>query len=227
MMKNKLIGILIGKKNYSESSLILSFYTEEAGLISFIFKGAKKKKIPIFYLGIYEITFFKRPESNLGIIQTMDSAVVLNEIFTNPQKLILSFFLVDLLNATLKVEQSDPEIFTFIKNQIIELEVKDDLLMMPILFLTNYIKYLGFSPIIDLERPKGFDLKSGRFTQTPTEFDGLSIELLCASFQNLHIRTDRMTAHKTLLILLDYCKLHLPNFNVDNSLKIIRDTLYS
>ncbi|MFY7943298.1 MAG: recombination protein O N-terminal domain-containing protein, partial [Crocinitomicaceae bacterium] len=72
-MKQKSIGILITKKNYSESSLILSFYTEESGLTSFIFKGAKKKKLPVFYLGIYEITYFKRPESNLGIIQSIDS----------------------------------------------------------------------------------------------------------------------------------------------------------
>ena len=57
-MKNTDLGILIAKKNYSESSLILTFYTELNGLSSFIFKGARKKKLAIFHLGIYELTFF-------------------------------------------------------------------------------------------------------------------------------------------------------------------------
>ena len=225
-MTQTTIGILIDKKNYSESSLILSFYTRESGLNSFIFKGVKKKKIPVFYLGIYEVTFFKRPESNLGIIQSMDSVVVLSDVFTNPQKLILTFFLVDVLKETLKFEQSDNLIFEFIKNQILQLEVQDNLLMFPIYFLTSHIQLLGFSPIIDTINPKGFDLKTSRFTETQTEFDITTVQLLYSAFKQTPFISDKISAHKALLILLDYCKLHLPSFNVDKSLKIIRETLY-
>ncbi len=225
-MKEKTIGILIAKKNYSESSLILSFYSEKEGLISFIFKGAKKKKIPIFYLGIYEISYFKRPESNLGIINSIDSAVVLADIFTNPQKLILSFFLVEILKETLKVEQPDSQMFEFIKNQILLLEVQDNLIYFPIKFLASYIQKLGFAPIIDEEEPKGFDLKSGRFTKDKTELNFNTIQLLVASFQKQTFDFDKNTAQKALSILLEYCKMHLPNFNVEKSLKVIRETLY-
>ena len=164
-MKEKTIGILISKKNYSESSVVLSFYTEESGLISFIFKGARKKKIPLFYLGIYEIAYFKRPESNLGIINTIDPAIVLADIYINPQKLILSFFLVDVLKETLKVEQPDKQVFNFIKIQILELEVQEDLIFFPITFLSSLLQNLGFSPIFEDEYPKGFDLKNGNFTK--------------------------------------------------------------
>lgn len=225
-MKQKIVGILITKKNYSESSLILSFYTEDSGLISFIFKGAKKKKLPIFYLGIYEITYFKRPESNLGIVNSLDPAVILNDIFTNPQKLILSFFLVDVLKETLKVEQPDSQIFEFVKNQILLLEVQDNLIYFPIKFLASYIQQLGFAPIIDGDDPKGFDLKSGLFTKEQTDIDIGAIRLLISAFQNQIINSDKFTAQKSLTILLDYCKLHLPNFNTEKSHKVIRDTLY-
>jgi DNA repair protein RecO (recombination protein O) len=225
-MKQKTIGILITKKNYSESSLILSFYTRENGLISFIFKGAKKKKIPIFYLGIYEITYFKRPESNLGIIQSIYPAVILTDIFTNPQKLILSFFMVDILKETLKVEHPEPEIFETIKSQILRLETQDNLIYFPINFLTSLIHLLGFSPICDDENPKGFDLKSGRFTREQSDIDIATVQLLFDSFNHLPLNSDRNTAQKSLIVLLDYCKSHLPNFNVEKSLKVIRDTLY-
>ena len=43
-MKQTDIGILIYRKNYSESSLILTFFTEKGGLTTYIFKGAKKKQ---------------------------------------------------------------------------------------------------------------------------------------------------------------------------------------
>jgi DNA repair protein RecO (recombination protein O) len=225
-MKQKTVGILITKKNYSESSLILSLYSEDSGLISFIFKGAKKKKLPIFYLGIYEITYFKRPESNLGIVNSIDPAVVLTDIFTNPQKLILSFFLVDVLKETLKVEHPDIEIFNFIKNQILQLEVQESLIHFPIKFLTSLIQHLGFSPIINEKNPKGFDLKSGRFIQEKTDLDVASIELLHASFTNSTLIFDKATSQNALIILMDYYRSHLPNFNVEKSLKIIRETLY-
>jgi DNA repair protein RecO (recombination protein O) len=225
-MKQKTTGILIRKKNYSESSLILSFYTEESGLMSFIYKGAKKKKVSIFYLGIYEISYFRRPESNLGIIQSIESSIFLSDIFTNPQKMILSFFLVDVLKETLKEEQRDVLIFEFIKSQIFQLEIQNDLLLFPIQFLASFIKHLGFLPLLEVNIPKGFDLISSQFTENSNQYDESSVQLIHSVFLSRNIKADKKTAQKALLILLDYCKIHFPNFNNDNSFKIIKDTLY-
>ena len=225
-MKENTIGILISKKNYSESSLILSFYTKNNGILSFIFKGAKKKKNPFFYLGIYEVSYFRRPESNLGIIHSLDSAVVLSEIYNNPQKLILSFFLVDILKETLKEESQDHELFNFIWKQILQLETETNLLLFPISFLTSYINYLGFSPVLLDEPPKGFELSSGRFTNDLNVYDAKAVQLLHNVFKNMPIESDKETAKKTLIILLDYYKSHIPSFNVKYSLNIIRETLY-
>ena len=225
-MKQSTLGILIGKKNYSESSLILSFYTKEVGLSSFIFKGAKKKKLPIFYTGIYEISYFKRPDSNLGIIQSMEQAVVLTDTFSNPQKLILSFFMVEVLKETLKEEQQDKQIFDFVRDQILKLESQENLLLFPIEFLTVLIQYLGFSPVIDIENPKGFDLRKSQFTEEVSEFDVAPVQLLNQIFMKLQVHSEKNTAQKALTILLDYYKVHLPNFQVDKSLKVIKETLY-
>lgn len=225
-MKTKDIGILISKKNYSESSLILTFYTEGNGLISFIFKGAKKKKLAIFHLGIYELTYFKRPESNLGIIQNLEAGVPLTELFSNPQKIIIGFFMVDVLGQTLKTEHSDPELFDFIKNAILQLEVENDLLLFPLNFLGNLIQKLGFSPLNEEENPKGFDLHSGKFTQYETGVEPSVVSALLYLFQGKNTEINKETAQRTLQVFLDYYKSHLPHFNADNSMKIIRDTLY-
>lgn len=225
-MKTKDVGILIIKKNYSESSLILTFYTEGNGLISFIFKGAKKKKLAIFHLGIYEISYFKRPESNLGIIQNLEAVVPLTDLFSNPQKIIIGFFIVDVLSQTLKTEHSDPDLFHFIKQVILELEAQNELLLFPLDFLGNYIQKLGFLPLSEIENPLGFDIHSGRFTSHDTGFEPAVVSTLNQLFQGGMIDCNRETAKKALQVLLDYYKSHLPLFNAQNSLNVIRDTLY-
>ena len=225
-MKTKDVGILIIKKNYSESSLILTFYTEGNGLISFIFKGAKKKKLAVFHLGIYEITYFKRPESNLGIIQSLEAIVPLTDLFSNPQKIIIGFFMVEVLSQTLKTEHSDPELFHFIKDVILHLEVENDLLLFPLVFLGDYIQKLGFLPLTEMDNPKGFEIHSGRFTNEENGIELAVVGTLNQLFLGAPIETNKETAQKALQVLMDYYKSHLPHFNAENSLKIIRETLY-
>lgn len=225
-MKDKTQGILVGKKNYSESSLILSFYTKNQGLVSFIFKGAKKKQAAIFYLEIYELSYFLRPESNLGIIQTMNKVVVLTEIFLNPRKLIMSFFLTDILRKSLKEEQPDSAIYEFLKNQILVLESQENLLFFPLVFLLNYIKLLGFSPIVDSTQSSDFDSKLSRVTLSQSEHDEKAVKLMRDLLNQKTVEIDQKTTQNALILLLDYYKKHLPNFNIDSSLQIIRETLY-
>ncbi|MFM7643772.1 MAG: recombination protein O N-terminal domain-containing protein, partial [Sphingomonadales bacterium] len=62
-MTSKDLGILLDKTAYSESSLVLHFYTLDKGYQSFLFKGALKKRKALNQLGLYELSFFRRPES--------------------------------------------------------------------------------------------------------------------------------------------------------------------
>ncbi|MFM7683996.1 MAG: hypothetical protein ACKO7P_14825, partial [Bacteroidota bacterium] len=60
-----------------------------------------------------------------------------------------------------------------------------------------------------------------------TDLETDAVDLLFSAFKHqLPIDSDKNTAQKALLILLDYCHIHLPNFNVEKSLKVIRETLY-
>ena len=230
-MKNKDIGILIGKKNYSESSLILTFYTELNGLSSFIFKGARKKKLAIFHLGIYELTFFKRAESELGIINALDVAFPLSDIYTNPQKTILCFFIADVLKQTLKVEGGDALVFNFIREKICLLEVQSDLYTFPLEFLTGLIANLGYLPHFEEDNAPYFDLQKGVFTAVESPFsyfvEEQTAQQLKTYFEGNYEQTfEKETTKKSLELLIDYYQIHIPNFRIDISLGIIKDTLY-
>ena len=231
-MKNTDLGILIAKKNYSESSLILTFYTELNGLSSFIFKGARKKKLAIFHLGIYELTFFKRAESQLGIINAMDVTLPLSEIYSNPQKTILCFFIADVLKQTLKVEGGDALIFKFLREKICLLEVKTDLYTFPLEFLTGLIVNLGYLPHFEEANASYFDLQKGIFTAVESPYsyfvDEQTVQQLKTYFEGNYLQSfEKETTKKSLQLLIDYYQIHIPNFRIDVSLGIIKDTLYS
>jgi DNA repair protein RecO (recombination protein O) len=231
-VKNKDIGILIGKKNYSESSLILTFYTELNGLSSFIFKGARKKKLAIFHLGIYELTFFKRAESELGIINALDVTFPLSDIYTNPQKTILCFFIADVLKQTLKVEGGDALVFNFIREKICLLEVQSDLYTFPLEFLTGLIANLGYLPHFEEDNAPYFDLQKGVFTAVESPYSYLveeqTAQQLKTYFEGNYLQSfEKETTKKSLQLMIDYYRIHIPNFRIEVSLGIIKDTLYS
>lgn len=231
-MKDKDFGILLTRKSYSESSLILTFYTEKQGLNTFIFKGAKKKNKAIFTLGIFELTYFKRPESDMGIINSMENAVALLDYYSNPQKIILGFFIADILNQTIKVEDADPSLFYFLKNQIISLEATDDCFNFPLYFLAGLTKELGYSPLFEIDHPVSFDIQRGEFLDynsgNSSSVEGEAVVLLGQLFQEETLTSfSKETTRKALHTLLLYLKMHAPNFHVEKSMEVIRETLYT
>jgi hypothetical protein len=114
-LKAKELGILIDKQAYSESSIILHFYTLDRGFQSFVFKGALKKRKALNQLGLYELSYFKRPESDLGIINQLDFAWTPLALFEHPQKVLLVFFMTDVLQQTLRYQGADQQLFYFIR----------------------------------------------------------------------------------------------------------------
>jgi len=231
-VKSKELGILIDKHHYSESSSILNFYTLEKGYASFIFKGVKKKNKSLNQLGLYEISFFKRPESELGIIQSMDFAWTPSQIYAAPQKVMLLFFMADVLKQTLKHQGPDPTIFSFVKTQLIDLETRSDDFLFPTQFLAQYLGLLGYAPLFDEENASAFDIERGMFTHTPSGSkyvqDLAILSFIKAQFlRELTEDIPRDVVRKSLDVLVQYAELHLPNFSLKVTMEVIRDTLYA
>jgi hypothetical protein len=90
----------------------------------------------------------------------------------------------------------------------------------------NYIKLLGFSPIVDSTQSSDFDSKLSRVTLSQSEHDEKAVKLMRDLLNQKKVAIDQKTTQNALILLLDYYKKHLPNFNIDSSLQIIRETLY-
>lgn len=163
-MKLVLNGILLSKIDYSESSLILKFFTREEGLVSFLFQGGKKKKgNALFPLSKAEINCYKRSDSSLSKISSIDISTVNQELFFDPIRSSIIFFVAEICTLTIKNEEEDLALFQYLEKEIDFIQRTKEFTNYPIYFLLAYSKYLGFYP---QNSPKAlfFDLEEGEFT---------------------------------------------------------------
>jgi len=232
-LKAKELGILIDKQAYSESSIILHFYTLDRGFQSFVFKGALKKRKALNQMGLYEISYFKRPESDLGIVNQLDFAWTPQVLFERPQKVLLVFFMTDILQQTLRHQGPDPKLFYFIRDQLVHLETTDAERKFPTQFLAQYLMLLGYAPLVEEEHAAIFDLQKGSFCQASQGGatciqDPQLVHFLKAQFwpnpeQEL---SSNLLYKEALRILIQYAQIHLSGFDLDKTMEILHDTLY-
>ena len=226
-MKQTDLGILLNRTSYSESSLILTFYTQEEGIQKFIFQGGKKKNNNLFPLNICELTFYKRPDSDLRKLTQTDSLLPLNSIISNPIKSIIAFFLVDVIRHSLKTNEKEEKLFTFLQEKIIELDKTEETSNFPLLFLSEFTSFLGIQPSINDDNILYFSYNEGEFHSDyrigEWSEEGENVIHLYNLFQLNEV--NQKHRKKLLDILLQYYKLHIPHFNVEKSLDVIRDVL--
>lgn len=231
-MKSVQTGILLKKLNYSETSLILHFYTLEEGFKPFLFQGGKKKKGNILHpLSIVEIESYQRPDSELGKISTISPQPVLQSIPVHPVKGGLAFFLTELIAQCLKSSDSDPRLFRFLITEIKWLDDTTEITNYPIWFLIKFADLLGFSPHILEENPIYFDLEEGELTRfqpkghvfIQDETIPILEELLNKNKPEFMKYKISKTMRKQLINnLIDYYKQHISNFKTPKSLEVMQ-----
>jgi len=231
-MKSVQTGILLRKLNYSETSLILHFYTLEEGFKPFLFQGGKKKKGNILHpLSIVEIESYQRPDSELGKISSISPQPVLQSIPMHPVKGGLAFFLTELIAQCLKSSDSDQRMFRFLIEEIKWLDATKEITNYPIWFLLKFADLLGFSPHVLGEKPIYFDLEEGELTlykpkgHVFIEDDTIPIlvELLNQQKPEFMLYKIHKTIRKRLINnLIDYFKQHISNFKTPKSLEVMQ-----
>lgn len=226
-MKQTTIGIFLNRISYSESSVIATFYTKDDGLQKFIFQGAKKKNSNLFPLNLCELTYYRRPDSELGKLTHVDNLIVLDAIISNPIKSIIAFFIADVVRNTLLTNEKETAVFEFLKRAVFELNQTNETSIFPLIFLVEFTYYIGIKPITSDENPLYFDVKEGEFhaDYRPTEWQesGDIVQQLFCLFENKIITP--IYRRKALEIMLNYYSLHIPRFDVSKSLEIIREVL--
>ena len=233
---NTTVGIVLQKIDYSETSLIIKVLTADYGIKSFIFQGAKRKNKKgqlVAPLSILNITYFQRKESDLAKISAVELDVVFKYIPFNPIKSSVVFFMNEILQKTIKEEESNPELFEFIKHILQVLDAQSNISNLPIKFLLELLKYLGYYPIIE-ENAQFFDYLNGKLTKNepnhPNYMSGENIDYLRQLFNtpltDQTLKIPSKNRHQILANVLDYYKAVLGDFKNLKSLDVLEAILH-
>jgi DNA repair protein RecO (recombination protein O) len=231
-MKESDYGVLLNRISYSENSLVATFYTEKSGIQKFIFPGGKKKAGNLFPLGIYELTYYKRPDSELGKINQALLVNSMQNIFINPLKSVIAFFVAEILFQSIKSEEKDSELFAFITFEINQLEEEEYFKIYPALFLLKFISHIGIKPLVENNDSEYFDLEQGVFTSNPANLNKTVMSHSSKAIRNFLLETEdyhellSINTKEVVSILITYLGIHLPNFKGQRSLELVRDILH-
>lgn len=239
MMITKTSGLVLRTIKHSDKSSVITVYTREYGRVTYIAYGLNGKKSAIrtacfLPLSIIEITEAHRPGKEIRQLKEARILHNLNLIYNHPVKNALIFFIAELLYKTLKQPEPEPQLFDFLEYSILSLEHnKDKLSDFHLTFMIRLSSYLGFKPNEEnKENARYFDLMNGIFlSHQPLHKHFLSPDmtlvfsslLSISSESGENLRISRGKRSQLLEILMEYYKLHIPDFYGLNSVSVLHE----
>lgn len=242
-MLHRTDGIILHTVNYSESSVIAKIYTREFGLQSYLISGVRGKKSKhrsalLQPLSLVDIIVSNSGKTGLNRITEISLLHPYSDIPYDVIKSSIAIFLNEVLYKVLKEEQGDTDLFEFIKNALLFLDLRQEsCAAFHIYFMLQLSAYLGFAPQgeSDEQHPL-FDLVEGRFSSTvPShsrylhqQSSRLFCELIKARFEDFHaIPMTRVQRKELLNAIILYYQLHIPGFGDLKSLQVLEEVVAS
>ncbi len=234
----KTSGIVIHSLKYSDNSTIVTIYTTQFGRTTYMVHAVNKKKSKfrasfLQPLSIVEMNVYHHPSKSIQTIKDINIVYPFTGIPYNPIKNSLALFIAEVLYRALKTSEPDDELFNFMQNSIQALDCcEEGLANFHLVFMMKLCRYLGFSPNREGINLKYFDLENGVFVaEKPLHKHFLDEETTFYFLKTLYtdyvemknIVLNRTIRLKIIESLIDYYKLHIPDFKGLKSLIILQE----
>lgn len=236
-MLHKTSGIVLQTIRYTDTSLIAKIYTEQFGLQSYMISGVRSKKsktkASLFQpMTIVELEVSNSQKSSLNRISEIAIQHPYSEIPYNIIKSTITMFLNEVLFRSLKEEHADEDLFSFIKNSLLILDLKTESCSnFHLCFLVQISKFFGFYPQgVYSEMDCFFDLGEGKFiSRVPSHNNYLNAsdakllsKLMVSNFETVHeIKMDGVQRKMMLNYLLTFFRFHIPSFGEMKSMAVL------
>ena len=226
-------AIVLSFLKYGDSSLIIKCYTEKFGFKSFILKNSFSKKYKkshfIFLFNEIELVFYSKKNNSLELIKEIHQGHIFNTIHTNIIKSSIITFIGEIVNQTLKNEETpDLSLYGFIKKSLIDLDSKDNYFSdFHLYFLLHFSKYIGFYPLENDSEFPYFIIKEGVFSlkanPVTMEVNAYLWKLLLRYEFKSSKNCFNISQRKQMLTeIITYFETHLSNFKKPISLDILK-----
>ena len=232
-------AIVIHQIKYSDSGIVVQFFTRKFGRISCLIRGMRNRKsgkhnVLFQPMSILDLSIYHKPSREIQMIKDFSVSYSPADFYSNIRKCPVAIFLAEVLTSVLREECPNESLFSYIEDSIIFYDnCREGYANFHLAFMAYLSGYLGFEPVIgSFCGRKYFDMLNGRFVQFPpehlnyanTEISEILAFLLSTSFQNSNkISLTGSLRNEVLDTLVKYFSLHLPGLKKINSLEILRE----
>ena len=219
--------------------MIVDMFTREVGRLSFIVplpKTAKSRLKKQYFqpMTLLEVECDVRQRVQLQKLKDARLLSAYTSIPFSPEKLALSLFVAEFLYHALRSEQQNEPLFAYISDSMQWLDMATaGFANFHLTFLMRLSRFLGFYPNLDsYSEGSVFDLRAGMFsTQVPLHRDFLQTEesmrihlLMRMDFSTMRLfRLSRQDRNRIVEVLLQYYRLHIPQFPELKSLGVLQE----
>ncbi len=241
-------GIVIKQTKFSDSGIVVNMYTEEFGIQSYFVRGVRRKKsgksssssknkAAMFQpLTLLELVINYSDKKTMHNIKEIELWYAYQTINNNIIKRTLLFFIDELLYKCLKEESANQDLFNWIYNALVWLDLADEgYVNFHLVFMMQLSMFLGFYPKKDNSGSKiVFDLQEGKFINGipghPNHVSGKIATSLGkiqdTSFEDSRkLVIDNKTRKEVLETLIRYFELHIPALGEFKSLDVLKVVL--
>ena len=224
---------------YGETSVIASIFTEVFGIQSYMINGVrtsgKTSKAHLFQpTSLLEMQVYHNELKNLQRIKEVKWSVVYRNVLSDVIKNSVALYIVELLQKCLKQPESNPDLFHFCEDALLQLDVSDVEITanFPIYFALQLAQFLGFTlqDNYSEQRPL-FSISEGSFVEsTSSVTDHLSIatsSLISQLLKAIHpneldqIKLNRNARREILQSIQSYYEWHIPDFGTMKTLPVL------
>jgi DNA repair protein RecO (recombination protein O) len=149
-MLHKTRGIVFRFTKYSDSSIIVTIFTELFGIQTYMVNGVRSKsaksKIALYQpLTLLDLVVYYKENANIKRIKELKCLYQYQSLSTDIRKASIAMFMGEIVNKTVKDESHALEIFEFLLHAFVQLDQQEkDYENFHLIFLIKLSRYLGF-----------------------------------------------------------------------------------
>lgn len=237
-MLEKTRGIVLHTIPYKDNYSIVHIYTEHFGRVSYMVSGGSRKRRGVsrslfLPLSVLDMDVEHGNRRDIQRIKEAHLCFPFIEIACNPIKNMLALFLSEVLFRVVKDTEADSRLFRFLYDSVLALEnLESGIANFHLAFLLHLLYYIGIYPNVESRSDDSyFDMLNSIFvSQRPNHVHYLDkqesivmVRLLKITYENMSLysfsRQDRV---RIIERLLEYYRLHLPEFPEIRSLAVMQ-----
>lgn len=232
-------GIVLSVFKYNDKSNIVHIFTQEEGRGSFLVPAARSRKSTVRQvlfqpLHLVEFEADVKPHSSLYPVREARALVAFRSIPYDPYKSAIALFLSEFLSRSLCEETGNFSLFSYLCSSVQWLdECSGAFANFHLVFLMRFSRFLGLYPNVEgYSDGDYFDMQNACFVSgKPLHGMYLSQEdsshvciLMRMNYDTMHLfAMNRNERNRCLDIIIEYFRLHLPDFSDMKSLPVLKE----